>query len=139
MSNRRSGLCGLTYRSYGRTVVRIISNEHSGVRKVLLAFWRQQFYAKSISAFSARFRATLFTRNLCYKDYKSAFVIFVSTPRSGDELNSHHQCTQLDGYADSQGTEVDLSSGQQLSPHSEASSNSEQSAEDAILDLDYTK
>ena len=44
------------------------------------AFWRQQFHAKPVSAFSARFSATLFTRNLCHEDYRSAFVIFVTQP-----------------------------------------------------------
>ena len=39
-----------------------------------------------MSAFSARFRATLFTRNLCHKDYKSAFVIFVTLVKSSVTL-----------------------------------------------------
>ena len=62
-----------------------------------------------------------------------------STPRSGDELDSHHHGTQLDGNADSQGTVVDLSSSQQLSPYSLANSSNETPVEDTILDLDHTK
>jgi len=45
------------------------------------AFWRQQFHAKPVSAFSARFSATLFTRNLCHKDSESALESFCARPQ----------------------------------------------------------
>ena len=62
-----------------------------------------------------------------------------SAPRSGDELDLHHQGTQIDGTADSQGTEVDLAQSQQSSPYSLANSSSETPERDTIQDLDYTK
>ena len=62
-----------------------------------------------------------------------------STPRSGDELDPHHQGTQIDGAADSQGTEVDLAQSQQSSPYSLANSSSDTPERDTAQDLDYTK
>ena len=66
-------------------------------------------------------------------------VLSASTPRSGDELDPHHQGTQIDGTADSQGTEVDLAQSQQSSPYSLANSSSDTPERDTIQDLDYTK